>query len=193
MQIGGATDSTEIAVQFDQTHRPDALARPLEGNVEMTRTWARGAAATAVAANALFIVTPPAYGEEGTTMPLPCSGAEYLFTPTGHITDATKERVDDGRYHESSIFILGVVATPAEGDGSTYSGRIAYLHSANDGTTGNGHAVSTMRQLATLHGSDGSVLLARSIAHITATARPDDPSAVIRLFFEHSTCIEVSR
>ena len=86
-----------------------------------------------------------------------------------------------------------MIATPADSNGPTYWGRIAYIHSADDGTTGDGHAVSTMRQLATLHGSDGSILLARSVAHIAATARPDDPSAVIRLFFEHSRCIEVTQ
>jgi hypothetical protein len=42
--------------------------------------------------------------------------------------------------------------------------------------------------IANLHGG-GEVIKARTVAHISATARPEvDPDAVVRVFFERATC-----
>jgi hypothetical protein len=114
-------------------------------------------------------------------------------TPAGLITDEANERAVNGRYHDSSMLTLSVVVTPTEGEHPAHWGQNRFDHTADAGPAANRHPAATIRQPATPHGSDGSVLVAGSVAHIPRTARPNDPSGVIRLFFEHSHCAEVSQ
>ncbi len=122
--------------------------------------------------------------------PLPCTGELYRFSALGPVQDRLHQRTQDDRYHENSLFAVTVRAVPLDGQGTTYTGRITVVHNADNGDSGAGHAVSSFRMLAALHGSDGSLLRARTVAHISATAVPDlDPTAVVRVFFNHSDCI----
>ncbi|MFP5252702.1 MAG: hypothetical protein ACLGH4_02775 [Actinomycetes bacterium] len=145
-----------------------------------------GALLTPVSAHA-------AEGAETFEDTLPCTGELYRFTVGGY-HDSGGERVGDDSYHEGSAFAVALTGEPVNGAAPSYSGRVTYLHTANDGGAGAGHAVSTFLMLVVLRGSDGSVLRARTVAHVTATARPDlDEAAVVRRFFEHSTCATAGR
>ena len=72
--------------------------------------------------------------------------------------------------------------------GSTWSGRVVLTHTANDGTAGACHAVSSLG--LRVHGvSDtGERAAQQSLAHHAGTARPDDLEPVIRRAFARSTC-----
>jgi len=142
----------------------------------------RTAALTASAALLAASVATPALADdtEWMPMPLPCTEEPYLFAASSPPVDWVRESVTPVRYHERSRFSI---------DGPTYTGRITYDHVANDGSAGEGHAVSTFSMRARLVAEDGSTIRAQDIAHITATARPDeDPASLIRVFFEHARC-----
>jgi hypothetical protein len=151
----------------------------------------RTAALTASAALLAASVATPALADdtEWMPMPLPCTEEPYLFAASSPPVDWVRESVTPVRYHERSRFSIDVVAVPDGIDGPTYTGRITYDHVANDGSAGEGHAVSTFSMRARLVAEDGSTIRAQDIAHITATARPDqDPASLIRVFFEHARC-----
>ena len=123
------------------------------------------------------------------SMPLPCTGEPYLLTPVSEPLDLWHESLHADRYHESSLFIVDVLAQPDGHAGPNFRGRLRFQHVANDGTRGAGHAVSTLHMAADLRGDDGSTIRALELAHITATARPEDASALIRRFFERARCV----
>ncbi len=139
-----------------------------------------------------FTAAPaPAVAEEpGMVMPLPCTGQEYLVAPVSQPrVDRTHETVAGDRYHENALFLVNVTAVPLDPANPGYAGRLSFRHIANDGTQGKGHAVSSFSMRARLAGTDGSMIRAREVAHISATARPDlDPDALIRVFFTHARC-----
>ncbi len=152
-------------------------------------TIRRAAAASVVGVLTLSPVAAHAQEPDPDVQPLPCTGELYRFSAAGPVQDRMHERIQDDRYHENSLFAVTARAVPVDGQGTTYTGRITVVHNADNGDSGAGHAVSSFRMLATLHGSDGSLLIARTVAHISATAVPDlDPTAVVRVFFDHSEC-----
>jgi hypothetical protein len=154
----------------------------------MNRTAGRTLAAVVLTAS---ISAAPAAAEqpEQISMPLPCTGEPYLLTPLSAPRDLWHESSDADRYHESSLFVVDVLAEPDGHAGPVFTGRLRFQHVANDGTSGAGHAVSTFHMAADLRGDDGTTIRDRDLAHITATARPEDASALIRRFFERARCV----
>ncbi len=164
-----------------------------------TTLTAAVAATTAIAATAGPAAAAPAPTVEWTFIELlPCQGDPGLFQVTVRTRDRVHERTGDGRYHENSTSVGTFVAQPVTvepdtGDvlprtGSSWSGRIVLTHTANDGTAGAGHAVSTFG--LRIHGSSdaGGHAAQHQLAHYTGTARPDDTGAAVRSAFARSSC-----
>ena len=129
---------------------------------------------------------------------LPCQSDPGAFRITLAIDDRLHERSDGERYHENSRSSATLSATPVAVDertgavapraGSAWSGRLTVLHTANNGSTGAGHAVSTFRLHISATNEDGGRLRQQGLAHYTGTAVPDADAAVVRRFFATTDC-----
>lgn len=137
----------------------------------------------------LAAAAPPQTTTFTITDTLPCLPDTELFMVTVTSTTRFHERVTDDRYHESSGERWDIHAAPLDCTGSSWRGNLNATHTANDGAAGGGHAVSTVTLRLRLRSSDGEILTYRSLAHITATARPDqDPETLVRVFFHRAAC-----
>lgn len=129
---------------------------------------------------------------------LACQSDPEPFQFTLVTRDRLHERQTTDRYHENSRSAGTFTATPVHVDeqtgavvpraGSTWSGRMLLVHSADNGTAGAGHAVSTFRLHISGTSDSGEQMHQQALAHYTGTATPDDESAVIRRFFTKSDC-----
>lgn len=129
---------------------------------------------------------------------LPCQPDPGLFRIALVTHDRLHERSSGERYHENSHSAGTFSATPVAVDertgtvapraGSVWTGRLTVLHTANNGSTGAGHAVSTFRLHISATNDGGGRLHQQELAHYTGTAVPDTDAAVIRRFFATSDC-----
>lgn len=129
---------------------------------------------------------------------LACQSDPHPFEITLVTRDRLHERQTTGRYHENSRSAGTFTAVPVHVDaengavtpraGSTWTGRMLLVHTANNGTAGAGHAVSTFRLHISGTSDSGEQLHQHALAHYTGTAMPDDESAVVRRFFTTSSC-----
>lgn len=129
---------------------------------------------------------------------LPCQPETELFEITLVTRDRLHEHQTAARYHENSRSAGTFSAVPVQIDelsgevtrraGSSWAGRMVLIHTANNGSAGAGHAVSTFRLHISGTSDTGERLHSQEFAHYTGTAVPDDPSAVVRRFFSRSVC-----
>lgn len=168
-------------------------------------TATTGIVAAAVAADSCLTSAAPALADvrvaevvDVLVGPLPCQSDAGPFEITLETLDRLHERVSEERYHENSPSIGTFHAVPVtvdeDGDvvalrpGATWSGRMVLVHTANNGSAGAGHAVSTFRLRIQGTGEDGERIHHQDLAHYTGTALPEDPAAVVRRFFSTTTC-----
>lgn len=129
---------------------------------------------------------------------LACQSDPEQFQFTLVTRDRLHERETPDRYHESSGSVGTFTAVPVHLDeqtdvvtrrvGQTWTGRVLMIHTANDGTAGAGHAVSTFRIHISATSDSGERLHQQGSAHYAGTARPEDAFALVRHFSTTSSC-----
>lgn len=141
---------------------------------------------------------PPVESTQVFISTLACQSDPEPFEFTLITRDRLHEQQTTDRYHESSRSAGTFTAVPVQLDeqtdavtpraGATWIGRMVLVHTANNGTAGAGHAVSTFRLHISGTSDSGERLHQMELAHYTGTAMPDDESAVVRRFFTTSAC-----
>ncbi len=169
-----------------------------------TAALATATAALAVAVTAALSAAAPALAAPQPTVQtsfvdvLPCQNDPGLFKITLYTRDRLHELTADSRYHENSSSIGTFTAAPVTQNestgtvgpraGASWTGRVVLTHTANDGTAGAGHAVSTFNLRISGVSDTGQRAAQQQLGHYTGTVRPDQLGAVVRQAFSRSTC-----
>ncbi len=171
---------------------------PLAAAAAAATTAAAVTGAVSVAAPALAAPHPTVQVQTSFVDVLRCQSDPGWFEITLHTRDRLHERTLDSRYHENSTSIGTFTASPVSLQmssgttsaraGASWTGRVVLTHTANDGSTGAGHAVSTFNLRISGVSDAGERAAQQELGHYTGTARPDQLDAVVRQAFSRSTC-----
>ena len=186
------------SVDTTRTRPTPILGAPVHGRPLATTLTAATLTMIAGGLPSAAHAEPPTQSTVVFTATLACQSDPHPFTFTLITRDRLHERRTPDRYHENSRSAGTFTAVPVHVDqqtgevaprtGSTWTGRMLLVHSANNGTAGAGHAVSTFRLHISGTSDTGEQLHQQELAHYTGTAMPDDDAAVVRRFFTKSSC-----